>query len=66
MKPRSKKVKAQAKCASFDIEVSAEFIPHGLATSEVADIQRKLKQKIADSIASLPFAHIYSCEVNVR
>lgn len=64
---KAKRVVAKAKCAQFDISVSAEFTPSAnLAGEEIQDIQRKLRQKIAEAVASLPFAHIYSHEVHVR
>lgn len=67
MKKVEKKVRATAKCASFDIELHATIVPNGsLAASEVADIQRKLRQKLAETVSGLPFAHIYSHEVRVR
>ncbi len=61
-----RKAKATAKCASFDIQIAAEFSPHGLAAGEVDDIKRKLKNGLAELIAKLPFAHVYPCEVRVR
>lgn len=59
-------VKAQAKCASFDIEISATFKPRGLGAEEVNDVQRKLRNNLSNAIAKLPFAHVYPCEIKVR
>ncbi len=61
-----RRMTAKAKCASFDIELTAQFAPHGLASDEINDVQRKLKQKITEAISSLPFAHIYPWEVRLR
>lgn len=65
-KALEKRVRAQAKCASFTIDIDAKFYPHGLAAGEVDDIKRKLRQKLADAVASLPFSHVYPCEVRTR
>ncbi len=61
----AKFVKGEAKCASFDIQISAEFFPRGLATAEIEDVRRKLKNSIAQMVARLPFAHVYPFEVKV-
>lgn len=68
MKKQSKirKASAQAKCATFDIEISASFQPKGLAAEEIDDVQRKLKNGLADLISKLPFAQTYPFEVRVR
>lgn len=63
---RNKKVSVEAKCASFDIAISAQFQPRGLAASEVDDVKRKLTNELTRMIAKLPFSHIYPCEVSVR
>lgn len=65
-KPIKKVVRARAKCASFDIEVTAEISTKGLVPDEIRDIQRKLKDQLAKSISVLPFAHVYPSEVRVR
>lgn len=62
----TKKITATAKCASFDIDLNAVIKTKGLAANEVEDIQRKLRQGVADVISKLPFAHVYSHEVRVR
>lgn len=61
-----RKASAKAKCASFEIEINAQFSPHGLASDEVNDVQRKLKNGLAELVAKLPFAHVYPFEVKVR
>lgn len=66
LKQVERKVRAQAKCASFDIEISATFKPHGLGSEEVNDVQRKLRNNLSNAIAKLPFAHVYPCEIKVR
>lgn len=67
MKFKPKTVKANAKCASFDIEVQAVIKPNSHLTSEeVTEISKKLRQKLSDGIANLPYAHIYPHEVRVR
>jgi hypothetical protein len=66
MKKTIKKVTATAKCASFDIEMTATITGKGLVKSELEDVQRKLRHKITTTIADLPFAHVYPNEVRVR
>jgi hypothetical protein len=66
MRDATKKVRANAKCASFDIEVTAVIKTHGLAAAEVEDVKRKFKHNITTAIAGLPFAHVYPCEVRVK
>lgn len=63
---KTKRVTAVARCESFDIQISAEFTPRGLGSDEVLDVQKKLKNDLAVTIAKLPFAHIYPFEVRVR
>lgn len=66
MKRAVKTVIAKAKCASFDITIVATIESTGLIPSEIEDVKRKLKQKLSTVVASLPFAHIYPCEVKVK
>jgi hypothetical protein len=66
MKDTTKRVRATAKCASFDIEITATIKTHGLANAEADDVKRKLKHQLAASVAALPFAHVYPGEVRVR
>lgn len=61
-----KKVKATAKCETFDIEINAAFTPRGLSIEQVSDVHRKLKQSLADAISKLPFAFIYPWEVKIK
>jgi len=60
-----KKVKAQAKCASFDIEIKATIRGRGLVDSELEDIRRKLGHKLTSTVSGLPFSHVYPYEVQV-
>ena len=62
----TKKVTATAKCASFDIEVTAKITSTNLTKSEVEDVQRKFRHQLTTSVAKLPFAHVYPNEVQVR
>lgn len=68
MKKQSKvkKASATAKCLTFDIEMTASFQPRGLDAEEVQDIQRKLKDGMAQLISKLPFSETYPFEVQVR
>lgn len=62
----TKKVTATAKCASFDIEVSAKISTRNLSKDEAEDVQRKLRHNLTTTIAKLPFAHVYPNEVQTR
>lgn len=65
-KSNQRKVRAAAKCASFDIQIEAVFTANGLSNEQISDIRRKLRQTLAGGIAKLPFAHVYPCEVKLR
>lgn len=65
-KPIQLKVSATAPCASFEIEVKAKIVSKNLSSEEMKDVQRKLKQKLSDTIAQLPHSHIYPCEVVLK
>jgi len=66
MKKQIRKVKATARCACYDIEVSATINASTLSTEEIENVRRKLKHKITTTIAGLPFAHVYPHEVRVK
>lgn len=64
-KPLTLKVKATALCAGYDIEIQAKIKSKTLVGEDLAKVRRKLRQKLADGVASLPFAEIYPHEVEV-
>jgi hypothetical protein len=66
MKSKRTRIKADAECASFDINLNATITSTNLTAEEVNDIKRKFKQQITTTIAKLPFAHIYPFEVTVK
>lgn len=66
-KMKLRKVKASALCEGFEINIEAVIQPHAtLGPDDIIEVQRKLRQKLTMSVASLPFAKIFSHEVRVR
>lgn len=62
-----RKATAKAKGATFDIEVTAVInTKKVLSSEETLEIQKDFKQRLCDSISKLPYAHIYSHEVQIR
>lgn len=61
-----RKVTATAKAEGFDIEIVATFRPRGIASFEIDEVQRTLRQNLTMAVSKLPFAHIHSHEVKVR
>ena len=61
-----KTIRATAKCAAFDFEMTATIKGKGLMPEELDKVRRKLKHKITTTVAGLPFSHVYPYEVRVR
>ena len=66
-KVKTQTVRGYVKCAAFDISVDVVIAnKRDLSKEEMSSIQRKLKQKLSEAIASLPFSEIYPYEARMR
>jgi hypothetical protein len=61
-----KKIKVTARCASFDVEIEATVNARGLVADEVDMVTKNLKHRLQNTVAKLPFAHVYPYEVRVK
>lgn len=62
----TKKVNLKAKCASIDIELTANIKSSGLSKDEFNDVVRKLKHLMSASVSKLPFSHTYPHEMDIK